>query len=365
MKKVAHIFMPHLFTKEAVDFLKTECGSFGFEIFILQNTKSSNTTIDIEGVCYLRYSSLREEILLLKKIFDDHDVVYTHSLFIGPLQKILLLLRCPKCTHKLVWIEWGFDLYPSYAPRVIDKIKAAFKRISQLLFDKRIANFVAIHPIDIDVYHSRVGGDANIYFAPYSFSNTVDPFLLNFKKNSIEKKIKNNEPIVIQVNHRADRVLRHKEILDRLGIYKNQNIQIILPLSYGNVDGCADEIESYAVAKFGKEKIKALRSLVSLDEYQRLLSTVDIFIIYATRQIALGNIYSMLYMQKKIFLPSISNLTHFFRSKGVKIFNIEDLGLLSFEELCKDEDLSRGREYMIEYDSKDPVQMWKDLFNKI
>ena len=361
MKKIAHIFLPHQFARTAAPFL---CNNFNHDVFIMHNTKGVHSVSNIEGAYYMHFSSFKEELSIMIGLIDKYDYVYTHSMFLSPQIKIGLMLLRPKCLDKIVWIEWGYDLYALESGSLKELLKNGVKRFVQLLFDRNIKNFVAIHPVDIEVFKKRFRNNANVHVVQYRFSKGCDDFTFNYKKIQIKDKILRGEPIVIQINHRAEPDFLHEKVLNQLKAYRNENIKILLPLSYGDQE-YADRIEKYAIDIFGKDKVWSLRKFVDLTEYRKILGSVDIFVLHTNRQVALGNIFTMFYLQKKIYLPEDSSLYRFFVGNGLHIDRIEELGQIPFDSIASDVDTQTARKYIEEFYAEDPKTMWSELFNNV
>lgn len=360
MTRKLHIFFPHRFAQAAIPFFKNNFPEEDFDFVIL--SKKDKEDLHIEDVEYVVYNSFIEEIRVLLHLYKSYEHIYLHSSFLSPEIKIVLSLL--NKTKKFIWIEWGYDLYPSKSNSIGDFIKRKKRRISQYFFEKRIPYFVAIHPVDVIEYQNRIGGRAKVFVTQYRFSTTQPSFLLNYQKVNLQDKIASGQPLSIQVGHRADSYLNHIKVLERLRAFKDENIRIVLPLSYGNAE-YAQVIENYAKQVFGVEKVQVLHELMSYEEYLHFLSSIDVLIIDSNRQIALGNINAMLYMQKKVFLPADSVLMRFFKENKIKIHDITELKAMSWSELIKDEELTNGREFIVKYDLENPVDMWKRVFENM
>lgn len=359
MHSTAFIFQQHNHSRKFIAFINEHFSDRQYKPFLL--TSVSNTAIPYEGAIVLRYSSMVEEVDRIVEICKNHDIIYLVSPFFSPIVKLYISLFYKELIHRLVWIEWGYDLYKNDNPRLSVRIKSAFKNLAKKLFEARIPVFVAIHPADLPVYDEIVRGRAVKYSIPYAFSGKYE--LYENDNTSIEKKIQSGESIVIQVGNRADRPLNHLAILNKLSVYKDFPIKVLLPLSYGNKD-YALTVKNKAEELFG-DKAMCLMDFMEYSEYSKILNTVDILIIDSERQIALGNIHPMLYRKKKIFLSPTSPLYKYYKENNVLVYSIETLGRISFEMLCHEDDLSNGREYLINYKKKTPLQNWTELFDSI
>ncbi len=94
------------------------------------------------------------------------------------------------------------------------------------------------------------------------------------------------------------------------------------------------------------------------------LKTLDIFILNSTRQIALGNLFSMIAMQKKVILPANSVLYDFYKD-DIPLFSYDKIKTCSYEELTEDVDMNSARKFIIDSKNINPEDIWKDIFNSI
>jgi hypothetical protein len=324
-----------------------------------------NYTIANKRVSLVKYRSASELTRQLIFIFENSDVIFLHSIFFPLLTKIQLIHRGMNCyLKKLVWIEWGFDLYYQDTSSLVQRIKSKIKSFTVTHFEKKIPYFVAIHPADIQSYHTIIGGSAKIFLARYSTAvKPLSNIINDNNKIPISQKIRENKPIVIQVGHRADHILNHRDTLIKLSRFADKNIKIFLPLCYGDKP-YAKKITELAHQLFGEKAICQLE-VMPCDDYIRQLKSIDIFILNSKRQIALGNLHPMMLMQKKIVLPSDSVLYNYYLKTYTPIFPYESISECSFDELVKDVDMRLARKNLIEYISSNSVELWNNIFREI
>ena len=359
--KIAHLFQAHFFSKQAIPFFCNNFQEYKFDCIVLYRPSDPPEYKSIEGAISIPVNNVRETLSLLRKTLQEYDLVVIHSLFIRTLEKIVLGLFYPKLIKKIAWVVWGYDLYLNREPGLVGWLRYRYNQLAQLVFDKKIPRFIGIHPVDLQTYSKEIRGKAILYFAPYRFTNNRDPFYSELEIIPISEKIKKGCPISIQLGHRSMKELDHISLLEKLGRYKDENIRIVIPLSYGD-KGYANEVEKCAKSFFG-DKVLILRDLLPVVEYRKLQSTIDILIINSMRQIALGNIHSMFYMCKGVFLPRGSLLSDYFKENGIPILDIEDIGHVTFKELLSDRDFSVEKEFIQKFDSENSAQIWKKVFN--
>lgn len=267
------------------------------EFLIVENGTIVNSIIqnqrNVKTVSTLKISNLY-------RVLKHSDKVIFHYLQLTTSQ-MLVLLFFPTIFNKLYWVAWGADLYEWRKKSVEIKIsntKLLIKNIIGLSFRKRIKYFVGIFPPDIDCFKKEFNSNAETFYASYVGNLYSFPDNNKYKHSpTLEHKISNNDCINIQIGHSCSKALNHIEVLHRLSRFKDENIRIYLPLSYGD-ENYGDLVEQKAKNIFGEKSI-CIRQLMPKSAYLDYLSTIDIAVFNTTRQIGLGNISPMLYMEKK------------------------------------------------------------------
>lgn len=137
----------------------------------------------------------------------------------------------------------------------------------------------------------------------------------------------------IMIGHSAHAYLQHKKIMKALYKFRDENILISLILSYGNME-YAKTVEDYALKMF-PGKVEIIKNYMSPEEYFRYLKTVDIGIFDYTQQAALGNIWMLLYLEKKLYLNEKGILKLATRLEAVETYNVNEIENMNFEEFTK------------------------------
>tara|TARA_Y100001934_G_C12347053_1_gene773367 strand:+ start:81 stop:1226 length:1146 start_codon:yes stop_codon:yes gene_type:complete len=114
--------------------------------------------------------------------------------------------------------------------------------------------------------------------------------------------------------------------LDAFHHLKKQNLdeigQVICPLNYGDLQ--------YAklIAQEGKtvlgDQFDPLLDFMALKDYQRLLQSCSIALMYHYRQQAVGNVLNLIYLGAKVYLSKKNSLYWFLKRIGIKVFSIEE-----------------------------------------
>lgn len=116
---------------------------------------------------------------------------------------------------------------------------------------------------------------------------------------------------------------KHESAMNRLLYLKDEEIEVYCPLSYGSPE------YRNVVIKKGKElfgqKFIPIIDFISKKEWYRFLNEMDVGIYNNNRQQAMGNIWLMLELGKKVYLRKDTAMWNFFTSQGEKVYNVEDI----------------------------------------
>lgn len=287
--------------------------------------------------------------------------VFIHGLSISTRTKVSLLRK--KYLKRIVWVAWGADLYQnnysgSFFRRLKGRVDTAFK--------KRISNFVGIFPPDIDYFKAHFNTGAKTFFAKYAAGKeTANPiFQSPAVVRTIRERLDRSETINIIIGHQSNPLLEHKQVIDWLVRFKDENIHVFVPLSYGDAT-YAKEAGAYAEQMLG-EKVTVLRDFMSQQAYMDLLQDMDIAIFHIDRQIGLGNIYPLMYMQKKLYLKSSGAMYGHFKTDGIEIQASEALQDITFCEFLQDVDMSAATDYITALQDKQAnIQRWSIVFDAL
>ena len=115
----------------------------------------------------------------------------------------------------------------------------------------------------------------------------------------------------------------HLDIFNTIRSYKLVNQRYIIPINYGN-DYCGNSGTLKKLSGLSVENTIWLENFLSLEEYNKLISTVSHAIFGHMRQQAMGNINTCLLSGVKIFLYKDSLLFKQLKDFGYIIFSIED-----------------------------------------
>ena len=181
---------------------------------------------------------------------------------------------------------------------------------------------------------------------------------------------KHSDKLRIQIGHNGLLSTNQIRTIDTLSKFKDENIQLVISLAYniGDLKNAIDKkayknaVISIAKYHFGDKAVPFV-NMISLDYYMKYLWTVDIVVFDIHRPCGLGNLLFMIYMGKKVFLPSDSDYYKFLTENGIKVYDTNRIAEMSFEEFsapAEPSDLSLIYEL---YDFDKNIERWEQLFD--
>jgi dTDP-N-acetylfucosamine:lipid II N-acetylfucosaminyltransferase len=288
------------------------------------------------------------------------DLIILHSLCLSVYQQLLLLFYLP-IMNKIVWVAWGMDLYQW---RREDKGNILYKgrNLISYIFRTRIKYFVGIFPPDIEFFKKEFKSHAQTFYASYVGGLYNPLYKRELKLINLAQKMASNSCINIQIGHSCAAILNHIQVLNDLHKFKNENIKIYIPLSYGDME-YGNQVEQYAKTLFG-DKVMCIREMMSKEDYMDFLSTIDIAIFDTPRQIGTGNISPLLYMEKKIFLPCRSIMYDYYKSLDIQICDYNKISDMSFERFIEPINGTNGKNYnkQCSQNKEMHIEMWQRVF---
>ncbi len=152
--------------------------------------------------------------------------------------------------------------------------------------------------------------------------------------------------------------------MEQLERFKDLNIKIICPLSYGGENNYVREVEDYGKKLFGNKFIP-LKNFIPPGEYAKILREVDVALFNHKRQQALGTVLSLLYVGAKVFIRVETTSFDALSRLGLKLFPIEELGKLDFNDFIfidNETKASNKKAVGREFSNENYVRIWKNLF---
>lgn len=350
---VLHLIAYEKFTE---DYIKRINELFGKKnhTFLVFGTKSEHNIKNIEedNVVYSTNftNKIKCAVFMTKKILYA-DKVIIHALFLSDIYLKLLLILQPFVGEKYFWNIWGYDLYNAYWNR--DKFTK--RERLRIKFIKKLKAVGYIYG-DYKFLKEHYDTNAKFYIASYTY---------DFFTPEVYARGDDNETVNILLGNSATEECRYEEMIDLLAGFCNKSIKVKCVLSYPK-----ENVEyRNRISKYGKEKLgdrfEALTDFTSFEEYTKLLSSIDIAIFNHNRQQALGNIASLLYLGKRVFINPQNACKGYFEDMGAKVFSTEDI---CEEDICKcdESDLKKINRTVIDkfFSDKEFKSRWVKIFEE-
>jgi hypothetical protein len=346
--------------------------------------------LSVKKVVSYKYIKLKDRILVLntKNILsfiesNEYDAIFLHNFSSFPPS----LLPLVPIGVKVFWFAWGYDIYEYpinrpfvnidlYAPLTKQWIKSSaiftkrkLKNIikfclkgessvpSQRTFYRalnRVDYFAGILDYEYDLMKKnpefRAKKTRHRYSSPSSWSSLSDSFSLPTGDN-------------IFVGNSAALTNNHLDILFYLTKCELGHRQVILPLSYGNINGYADKVCAAYRKEIGQYFIPII-NFMPLDQYQNLYKSCGIAIFGQERQAALGNIIYALRNGLKVFLSETNLVYKYFKEKNVYIYSFQkDLNQENIEKrLTREQALQNHRIINELYSKENYIACIDDLY---
>ncbi|MFA6143774.1 MAG: TDP-N-acetylfucosamine:lipid II N-acetylfucosaminyltransferase [Sulfuricurvum sp.] len=318
-----------------------------FMNFIDMNFDSSNHVYMILGRQRMDYGLTNEHqivwidgLLNLPKLFSalyKAKKVIIHGLWSEPLLKILFIQ--PWLLKKSYHVMWGGDFYFPEEQSWIKK---------QVI--KKIGHFITYIKGDYLLAQKLYGAKGEYHECFMYPSNLYHEYDIKPKEYSI---------INIQLGNSADSTNNHIDMLEKLRKYKDENINIYVPLSYGEKEYAIDVITK-GKEIFG-EKFIPLTEFVPFDNYLELLGDIDIAIFAHKRQQAMGNTITLLGLGKKVYMRNDIVTWQFLKTIDIEVFDVENIEIDILDNNIKGNNKQKIKDY---FSKENLIVQLKSIFGE-
>ena len=319
MKRILHIIANDKFTIGYIKYMQNNMKEYGHVFLGLYN---KNYSINDKITNYTILKNKREilsksNIELMKNV----DKIIVSGIFLG-IEEILVLLP-NKLLCKTYLQFWGGDFYCYRETRTFSRKNV--KKIILKICIKRCAGIINLIPSDYNELNKIFPNNKKHFVATVRGSDQ--------EMNEYKKYLNiDGEKYKVIVGNSATPENHHIEVFKMLESFKNENIKIVCPLSYGDSE-YAQSVISKGKEIFG-EKFTAVTDYMEYSDYIYFLSTFSIGIFYNDRQQAMGNINNLIKMGKKVFLRRGTSMWKDYIHNNVKVFEAQRIENMSFEEFC-------------------------------
>jgi dTDP-N-acetylfucosamine:lipid II N-acetylfucosaminyltransferase len=188
----------------------------------------------------------------------------------------------------------------------------------------RVNYFCHWNPLDLNVVVSAYGGKPQFRYFFYDPKLALTP--LGGLNSAVEKS-----NCVVWLGNSDTATNNHLDAIKALSKFRNNDIQVVCPLSYSVDVVYGNYITDVGNETFDKKWI-SLRQFLSLDEYMEMQNRSDVVIMFHNRTQAAGNVFALIKMGKKVFLKRQSTLYNFLKKHAIVVFDANSINELSFEQ---------------------------------
>ena len=319
-----------------------------FYIYNKEPEEEQRTQLDLDN---LEYTDNLFESVDLSLVGDGK--VFVHSFYLIHTIKYCNYLVKHIPADRIVLIIYGADLYNN---RYILKDNFLHPGIWVQEYDKKrmikgISNFMTFASPDFELMCKWYGAKGRQYDCLYPSNANVE--LLS----TLRSEGRSEGPVRILLGNSATVTNKHMEALDWLSKYRDEDITIICPLSYGDMN-YAHKVEDKGKGYFG-DNFKPIYDYMSINDYSRMLNDIDIAIYNNNRQQATGNIEILGYLGKKIFVRSdTTTWQHYVGRDNCVFYDTKCIDTMEFEEFISNNE--EGIAVNMRYFEK----IWDDVYIK-
>lgn len=298
---------------------------------------------DLAKKNFVKWINKKTVLEFIKQMNKAEKIIY-HGLWFEKLLYVIFFQ--PWLLKKSYHVLWGGDFY---FPEKQDFYFMKKKII------KNMGHFITYIRGDYELVKKWYGAKGQYHECIMYPSNLFK----QYKKDNSNRGKKNY--IAIQVGHSATPNNKHMEIFKKLEKYKNEDIVVYSPLSYGEKD-YAEEVSLLGKEIFG-EKFKPILDFMPFEKYIEFLSDIDIAIFNHNRQQGMGNIITLLGMGKKVYMRSDITSWEMFGEIGVKVFDVEDeIDLKPIDEKTRVNNIETIKSY---FSKENLIKQWNDIFTSV
>ena len=319
-KKVLHILAPDKFCIPFILFINKEFNCD--EHLFLCSTKPDEDFLSSNSNVRFLYSPYRKNIIKNMLIF-HRSIREASKIILHGNPVLFYFLFFPRALKKSYWIIYGYELGKTNIPGDKEKLNLIESLIKKFVL-KRIRGHISHIKGDSELANSLFKSSAKFYYSPMYLSNVVTEY-----RQEKAQGVGKSDVRKIMVGNSTCPTNDHTSIFKMLLPYKEDDILIYCPLSYGNYPGYRDEVIQLGIELFG-EKFIPITSFMKLEEYNAFIGDIDIAIFNHKRQEAMGVTLTLLNTGKIVYMNSQTTSYNSLIDRGIKVFDnklIEKEGL--------------------------------------
>lgn len=336
MKNIVHIIYHDKFTDGYINFMNNYLSEYNHLFYTTDRGFDLKVTSDDKVIFLNSYNDLNNKAN--KSTLKSADIIIISGFFFVNQMKVFFN---KKILNKTYFHLWGADFYCLAKNGSIKRIISNFLR---KYFLSNAAGVINLIPGDYEILCKYCTPKGKHFVAPMCDDGTTQKIV-----NELKNVKKETNPYKIMVGNSATETNQHFEILHLLERFRDENIEIICPLSYGDKKYAELVIEEGN--RIFENKFKPLLEYMDKKDYFKMIATSGVAIFNNNRQQAMGNINATLGLGCKVYIRSDTPMWKTFHSdRQYCIYRVEDIESMSFDEFIK-----------ISSDVKKNVDIYSDL----
>lgn len=354
MKMIVHMFPKSQFVEGFAEFVRNHFDTKKHKV-ILYTNQQFELPAELYELEFISDYDKKDLFWLYKELMSADKIIF-HNLSVT-FYVMLLIYLSPCIAKKATWLIWGGDLYcfRNQSKRIMDRFVEHMRRV----LISRFPYIATLTTGDFDLAKKWYKTNAKNIRINYCDENEI-----NILKDVQKMKLPKMDTVNILLGNSATESNCHIEMLDVLSKFKNENICIYVPLSYGNME-YAEKVKEHG-SKIFCDKIVYIEKFLDRRQYFSLLARMQVTIFNHNRQQALGNIFAMLYLGKKVYLRQGTAMwSEITDSWKYHVFSTEEIENLTLQELCEYSNMEQTENVEIAerfYDVNNKAAEWSVLF---
>jgi len=310
-KKVLHILYPDKFTIPFIHLINKEFDKED-HLFLCAIKPGNELLSSYSNVKYL-YSPYRKNFIRNTWIFGNCLQEASKIIMHGN-QLLFYFMLFPAAIKRIYWIIMGYELGESSIPEENVPENSLHDQIKKYVL-KRVYGHISHIKGDSELANLQFRSDAKFYYSPMYLSNVVSEYSTINNESGNKSATRR-----ILVGNSTCPTNEHLSIFKLLFPYKDDDLVIYCPLSYGDYPLYKNEIIKKGNEMFGNKFIPITNFMPS-EEYNHFLNKIDIAIFNHKRQEAMGVTLSLLSMGKIVYLNNQTTSFKSFKERGIQVYD--------------------------------------------
>lgn len=353
---IVHMFPKSQFAEGFISFIRNHFDTKKHKVILYTNQRFELPTELYELEFVTDYDE--KSLFWLYKELNGADKIIIHNLSMT-FYVMLMIYLIPGIAKKATWLVWGGDLYcyRNRSKRVMDIFVEHMRKV----IVSRLPYIATLTIGDYQLARKWYKTNAKNVRINYCDENEI-----SILKDVQDMNLQKSDTINILLGNSATESNCHIDMLDVLSKFRNENICIYVPLSYGNME-YAKKVKMYGSKVFGN-KIVYIEKFMERREYFSLLARMQVAIFNHDRQQALGNIFAMLYLGKKVYLRQGTAMWNEIKDVWkYHVFSTKEIENETLQELYEYDSIEQARNVEIAerfYNVKNKVTEWAGFFER-